>query len=209
MQKLHGTTDRMSPLRIARRYATALLKMAQEQGEHDRIYDELQQLRAVIQSSSELRAFLRNPIIRSERKRAVLDELFRSRVHPLLLHFLFLLVDKRREALLLDIITAYEELYFQYTDRLAVTVRSAIPLPEDLQERLITALHERTGKTIVPHFQVRPELLGGVQLQIGDTIIDGTLRHALKRLHQHLLQNIPAHWSSHSGQVSLPTNHEP
>jgi F-type H+-transporting ATPase subunit delta len=199
----------MSPLRIARRYATALLKLAQERGEHDRIYDELCWLRTVLRSSAELRAFLRNPIIREERKQAIVRELFSTRVSPLLLQFLHLLVDKRREALLPDIITAYEELYFQYTDRLAVTVRSAVPLEPELQERLVTILHERTGKTIVPTFLTVPELLGGVQLQIGDTVIDGTLRHALERLRRELLQHAPAHWQRSNGEVSPSTDHQP
>lgn len=199
----------MSPLRIARRYAAALLKLAQENGQHDEITAELQGLRTTLQSSAELRALLRNPIIRSERKRALLEALFHPRVSPLLFQFLQLVVDKRREALLPDIITAYEELYFQYTDRLAVTIRSAVPLDDDLRERIVALLHERTGKTIVPRFEVRPSLLGGAQLQIGDTLIDGSLRHALERLRQSILQHAPVFWHRQHNQGSLPTNHEP
>jgi F-type H+-transporting ATPase subunit delta len=199
----------MSPLRIARRYATALLKLAQEQQQHTTVYEELCWLRSLVQSSPELRAFLRNPVIRGERKRAIFHELFHGRVSPLLLQFLFLLVEKRREALLPTIITAYEELYFQYTDRLAVTVRSAVPLEEQLRERLLQALHERTGKTIVPTFDVEPDLLGGVQLQIGDTVIDGTLRHALQRLRSELLEHTPTAWLGSNGEGSLPTDHTP
>lgn len=199
----------MSPLRIARRYATALLKLAQESQEHERLYKELCWLRRTVQSSSELRAFLRNPIIRSEQKRAIIRELFAERVSPLLLQFLLLLVEKRREALLPEIITAYEELYYQYTDRLAVLVRSAVPLDAELQDQLVAALHERTGKTIVPSFTVDATLLGGVQLQIGDTVIDGTLRHALERLRRELLERMPVHWPRANADTSLPTNHEP
>ncbi|GBD06945.1 ATP synthase subunit delta, sodium ion specific [bacterium HR21] len=199
----------MSPLRIARRYATALLKLAQESQEHERIYEELCWLRRIVQSSSELRAFLRNPIIRSEQKRAVIRELLAPHVSPLLVQFLMLLIEKRREALLPDIIAAYEELYYQYTDRLAVLIRSAVPLEEELQARLVAALHERTGKTIVPSFAVDPTLLGGVQLQIGDTVIDGTLRHALERLRRELLERMPVHWLRTHGDVSLPTDHQP
>ena len=197
----------MSPLRIARRYATALLRLAQETGEHEQIYQELSWLRRILESSSELRAFLRNPIIRSEQKHAVIHQLFAERVSPLVLQFLLLLVSKRREALLPEIITAYEELYYQYTDRLPVTVRSAVPLEAALQEQLVAALQERTGKTIVPSFVVEPTLLGGIQLQIGDTVIDGTLRHALERLRRQLLERMPARWLR--SELSLPTDHEP
>ncbi|MCS6965604.1 MAG: F0F1 ATP synthase subunit delta, partial [Candidatus Kapabacteria bacterium] len=65
----------MSPSRIARRYATALLKLAQESGEHERVYEELCWLRTVVRRSSELRAFLRNPILRGERKQGLVEEL--------------------------------------------------------------------------------------------------------------------------------------
>ncbi|MCS6966863.1 MAG: ATP synthase F1 subunit delta, partial [Candidatus Kapabacteria bacterium] len=157
-------------------------------------YEELCWLRTVMRRSSELRAFLRNPILRGERKQGIVEELFRSRLSPLLLQFLLLLVDKRREPLLADIIAAYEELYYQYTDRLAVIVRSATPLDAELQERLLTALQERTGKTIVPTFVVVPDILGGIQLQTGDTVVDGTLRHALERLRRHLLEQAPLRW---------------
>ncbi|MCS7176797.1 MAG: ATP synthase F1 subunit delta [Candidatus Kapabacteria bacterium] len=199
----------MSPLRIARRYATALLRLAQEGSLHAQVYEELCWLRDLLRRSSELRAFLRNPVIRAERKRAVVTELFAGRLTPLLLQFLLLLVDKRREALLPEIITAYEELYFQYTDRLAVTVRSAIPLETPLQNRLVEALQERTGKTIVPIFAVDPTLIGGVQLQIGDTVIDGSLRHALERLRRDLHQKAPTRWLRSNGETSPLTDHKP
>ncbi len=181
----------MALLRIARRYATALLELAAEAGAHERIYEELQDVAAVLRSSGELRAVLRNPVIRTERKRAILEELFAGRVSELLLQFLRLLVEKRREPLLPDIIAAYEELFFEYTNRLAVIARSAIPLDEELQERLIQTLSERTGKQVLLRPEVRPELLGGIQIQIGDTVYDGTLQHALQRLRQQLLQELP------------------
>ncbi len=181
----------MALLRIARRYATALLELAAEAGAHERIYEELQDVATVLRSSGELRAVLRNPVIRTERKRAILEELFAGRVSELLLQFLRLLVEKRREPLLPDIIAAYEELFFEYTNRLAVIARSAIPLDEELQERLIQTLSERTGKQVLLRPEVRPELLGGIQIQIGDTVYDGTLQHALQRLRQQLLQELP------------------
>jgi F-type H+-transporting ATPase subunit delta len=155
----------MASLRIARRYATALLELAAEAGVHERIYEELQGVAAVLRASGELRAVLRNPVIRTERKRAILEELFAGRVSELLLQFLRLLVEKRREPLLPDIIVAYEELFFEHTNRLAVIARSAIPLDEELQERVIQILSERTGKQVLLRPEVRPELLGGLQIQ--------------------------------------------
>jgi len=183
----------MASLRIARRYATALLELAAEAGVHEPIYEELQHVAAVLRASGELRAVLRNPVIRTERKRAILEELFAGRVSELLLQFLRLLVEKRREPLLPDIITAYEELFFEHTNRLAVIARSAIPLDEELQERIIQILSERTGKQVLLRPEVRPELLGGLQIQIGDTVYDGTLQHALQRLRHELLRELPMH----------------
>jgi F-type H+-transporting ATPase subunit delta len=197
----------MASLRIARRYATALLELAAEAGVHERIYEELQGVAAVLRASGELRAVLRNPVIRTERKRAILEELFAGRVSELLLQFLRLLVEKRREPLLPDIIVAYEELFFEHTNRLAVIARSAIPLDEELQERVTQILSERTGKQVLLRPEVRPELLGGLQIQIGDTVYDGTLQHALQRLRQQLLQELPTH---HAFTASSPsTDHLP
>jgi F-type H+-transporting ATPase subunit delta len=97
----------MAHFRVARRYARALLTLAEEQKKLERIGSDVEKIWALVRASRELELFLQNPTIMKDKKTRALREIFSKTVDSLTLHFLLLLVAKGREKILMPIIEQF------------------------------------------------------------------------------------------------------
>lgn len=177
----------MAELSVVRRYARALFDTANRSGVIEQVEEDLKGIDQVLRTAPRLERVLRAPTISSERKRELLKDVFGSRVSPLTLRFLLLAVDRRRETILADMSAEYSRLADVYRNIQAVDVTSATPMTDAERERLAGSLARRTGKRIVLRVHIEPEILGGLVVRMGDTIIDGSVRTRLAQLRQHLL----------------------
>ncbi len=173
-------------IRVARRYASALFRAALNANALQRVSEDLQRLQQMMQASDALRAFLHSPLIPRDRKKQRVEELFRHEFQPFTMQLLALVIEKRREAQLEAICEEFVRLYEAHHGIARATIYSAVPLTHDEQRRLLHKLENSTGKQIIPTFEVDPTLIGGVRVRIGDYQIDGSIRGALERLHEHV-----------------------
>ena len=177
----------MANARIARRYAIALHDSAVEAGTDQQVHQDLKNIQEIIASSKELRIVLKSPVIQHWKKKAALKEIFAKSVSPMTANFVDLLTDKGREASLEEIVKVYNELYNEEKGLLPVEVTTAVTMENDLREKLVKNLEQRTQKRILPKFNVDPALKGGVVLKVGDMVMDGSLRHQLKKMYEELV----------------------
>lgn len=177
----------MADISIARRYARALFDVAQQDGTTERVETDLETIDALLRTSPNLLRVLRAPTIGREQKKALVRRLFESQVSNLTLRFLFLLIDKRREAVLPEVNREFRALSYEAHNILPVTARVATRLTPEERTRLTQILSRRTGKTVELSEEVDPGLIGGVVLRLGDTIIDGSVAGQLRRLRQQLI----------------------
>ena len=178
------------PSAVAHRYARALVDIVMASGSPLKPEDTVTQLAAVealIRESPELRTALLTPAIQNSRKRAVmaklLDELGAA---PLIRNFVYVVIDHRRIAAIADIREAFE---LQLDERLGFVraeISSAATLNEQLGAGLEAELAKLTGKRMRLHFDVDPDLLGGVVARIGSTVYDGSVRGELRQLGRRL-----------------------
>ncbi|OYT70471.1 MAG: ATP synthase F1 subunit delta [Armatimonadetes bacterium CP1_7O] len=180
----------MVDVRVARRYARALFEVALKQQQLQQTADDLTALRRLMEQSSELRTFFYSPLIPRDRKIARLREALSTQVQLHILRLLELLVEKRREKFLVAVCDEFQRLQEAHQGVVRATIVSAVPLTADEQNALVQKLEQSTGKRIIPTFEVQPELIGGVRVQMGDYQIDGTLRGALDRLRDHIMLEI-------------------
>lgn len=176
---------------VARNYAETLLALAQKHGgtatveEFGRALDGVVELLA---AEPRVRAFFESPGVTPEEKQRAMRASFDGRVPPLFLRFLLLVVEKRRERRIREIAQAYQGL----VDELLGRVRAEITLPEAadpaLQGELVAWLERRTGKRVVPEFRADADLLGGVVVQIGEEVLDGSVRRGLSELRRRMLR---------------------
>ena len=176
----------MAELSVVRRYARALFDTAQKSQAVQQVEDDLKSVDQSLRAAPQLQKVLRAPTIAGARKRELVQRVFGSRVSPLTLKFLTLVIDRRRETILTDVFPEFERLANEARNLLLVQFTSAVELTDAERDALVQALKARTGKNIQARVAVDPSLLGGVVVRMGDTVIDGSVRAKLLQLRAHL-----------------------
>lgn len=167
---------------IARVYAETLLRRADRLGELEAVDESLTSFDEVLGAEARLRRFLTAPQVPSGEKQALLENVFADRLHPEVLGFLDLVVDKHREAILPEIGDAWRRLLDERAGRRSAVVSTAVAIDDDTLAKIRGALEDVTGKTIVIRQEVESELIGGVVIRTGDTVIDGSVKRRLAAL---------------------------
>ncbi len=182
----------MSAYRVARRYAEAAYGLAEEQKLGERFAADLAVIQETIRSSREFVAFLKSPVISSDRKRTILSELFKSRLSGFTVNFLNLLVEKGREDLLGDIAGEYFRLRDDRQGLVTLDVRAAAEMNSDQQKAIVSRFESLTGKKVRAAFSIDAELKGGFVARIGDTVYDGSLLRQLELLRERFAEGVPS-----------------
>jgi F-type H+-transporting ATPase subunit delta len=173
---------------LARTYADALLNAADANGEMDAVVDELQELVDDVWSAQPRLASFLTSTTAQEAKDAVIVKVFEGRALPTLTNFLRVLNRHGRLDLLPRIAAEARSRFDVRRNRIAVTVRSAVPLEDQERSSLSDRLSSMTGATPVVRFEVNPDLLGGLVVQVGDDVFDASLRSQLNQLRRSLVE---------------------
>ena len=172
---------------LARRYAGALFRAAKDADAIDNVESDLGLISYTLQAAPRLREALAHPLIPPARKKEIVAELFEGAIQDVTLHFLGLLIDKRREEVLEDVEPEYVRLANEFQNIMPVVVTSAVPLTSDEVAGLQAKLAEFTGKKVELELEEDPSLIGGLVVRISDTVIDGSVRGYLASLKDRLL----------------------
>jgi len=176
---------------VARRYAQALIEVADEAGAIDQVGTDLQSFAQVLDAhEGMLGDALSSPVFTTEERGAVLDGVLpKLSLHPLAANLLRLVNDKRRFPVLRDIVTAYGELADERAGRQQVLVTTAEPLTPQVEAEIRQALEKSTGKTVRLTTKVDPSLLGGLVAKVGGTVYDSSLRTRLDQIKHALVSS--------------------
>ncbi|AGY58478.1 ATP synthase F1 subunit delta [Gloeobacter kilaueensis] len=169
---------------IALRYAEALKDLGlSEEGLLDEFGRTTEALLEVLDANPELERLLATPLVSLADKKRVLAQIFEGKVHPYVLNFLQLLVDRRRIGFLRPICNQFQILLRKLQQVTLAEVISAVPLSQEQQEALLARIQTRTSaRRVELRTRINPELLGGMIIKIGDEIIDASLRGQLRKL---------------------------
>lgn len=165
-----------------RAYATAVLEVARAEGLLDQVEDELFRFARVLETNDELRQALTDQALPAERRDAIVEDLLSNRALPLTVAVVAFVVAAGRARDLPDIIAEFVERAAASRQRAVAEVRSFAPLDADQLARLAQALSTNLGKQVEVKVVVDKSVLGGVMAKVGDTVIDGTVRHRLDQL---------------------------
>lgn len=160
---------------IAKEYATALFALAIEQGEEKAYLDALDLMAAALKDDADCLEFLASPGIPLSERHAVLEAAFGENLPEYTVSFIKLLCEKGRIRSFFDSVEEYRRL-FQVRESLATAkVTSAVPLTEKEKEALKLKLENISKNTVELICTVDPTILGGVIVEIGGRIMDGSL----------------------------------
>jgi ATP synthase F1 delta subunit len=172
---------------IARVYAEALFQAAKEAKKLDVIREQLGEFADALESNAELRLFLFSPYFSSQEKIDGLRKAL-SGAEPELVNFLDLLNEKHRMPAIFRIRRRFEELWAKENRRLTVTVTSAVDLDPEVVERIGSEIEKQTGQTVELSSSVDDDILGGLVLQVGNMVLDASIRNRLEKLRKSVAQ---------------------
>lgn len=180
----------MKQTRAARRYAQALMDLAEETKSLDRITEDLQFLRRMMRESRDFIVFLKSPIIKKERKRQIMTELFAKQISGETLSFVDLLAEKGREDILDQIIEQFFILHDERLGIVALDVRAAVEFDADQRRRLEQRFEQLTKKKIRMAISLDKQLRGGFVARVGDTVYDGSVKRQLELLREKFAEGV-------------------
>jgi F-type H+-transporting ATPase subunit delta len=174
---------------IARVYAEALFEVAKEKGKLDAIRDQLGKVADALERDRELAVFFFSPYFSSAEKR---DGIERAVVdaEPELTNFLELLVEKHRMPVIFRIRRLFDEMWAQENKLLEVTLTSAVELDPEIVRRVGEEIEKQTDRKVQLQSRVDDQLVGGLVLQVGNMVLDGSIRNRLEKLRKEVAQAV-------------------
>jgi F-type H+-transporting ATPase subunit delta len=166
-------------------YAEALLEAAGEKGRLAEVREDLASFAEAVESSDELRSFLRNPQIEPHVKREALAELLAD-ADELVRNFLLLLAEKGRVAEVDEVHSEFERLIAQEARILELELTTAVELSDEDAAQLVNRIEDAAGRRVEATRRVDPGIIGGIVVQAGSRRLDASVRGRLNRLRQEL-----------------------
>jgi len=165
-------------------YADAAYSIARAEGNLAEVEDELFRLARVFESSDELRSALTDPHLPASRRQQIVEDLLEGRTTATTLAIVSMIVGAGRAADLPKIAKDLVERSAADKGEAVAEVRSAVPLTEAQLARLSEALKARTNLDVTIKNVIDPTVMGGIVTQVGDSVLDGTVRTRLNQLRE-------------------------
>lgn len=163
-------------------YADALFGVARAEGTLGDVEEELFRFSLALEGSDELRGALTDAHVPAARRQQIIEDLLGNDALPVTVALVSMVVGAGRARDLPAIVRQLVERSAAEANKAVAEVRSAIPLDADQRDRLAQALNHATGKQVEVKVIVDPSVLGGIVAQVGDTVIDGSVRSRLEQL---------------------------
>jgi len=179
----------MSDYRVAYRYAKSLIDLAEEQGNLNRVHEDLVLFKKVADQNRDFRLMLRNPLIDPRKKIKIVLQIFKDKISDLTIMFIEIVGKKSRESLLPEVSKVFLDLYNQKMGIITANVTTKFKLDDKLRAQFTNIVKERMGASKVElHERIDPELIGGYILRVGDLQIDNSLDSRLNALKLQLIR---------------------
>jgi F-type H+-transporting ATPase subunit delta len=174
---------------LAQVYGRSLFQVALEHGRVDELREQLGQFADALDQHRELAVFFFSPYFSSQEKRDALDTLLDG-ADEIFINFLALLIENHRMPVIFRIRHEYERLWDEENRTLPVQITSAIASDDATTESLGRTIGERAGRKVTLAARVDPDILGGIIIRVGNSILDASIRNRLEQLRRHVAQGV-------------------
>jgi F-type H+-transporting ATPase subunit delta len=166
---------------IASVYARSLFEVAKEQDKLDKIHDELGEFADALNGSRELQVFLFSPYFSTKEKSEGLDKAI-SGADETFVNFLKLLIEKHRMPVVFRVRAELDKLWEDENRLLPVRITSAVELPKSTVKQIGDRIAEQTDRKVDLAADVDPDILGGIVVRVGNSVLDASIRNRLENL---------------------------
>jgi ATP synthase F1 delta subunit len=166
---------------IAVVYARSLFEVAKEQDKLDVVRDQFGAFADALSETRELQVFFFSPYFSTQEKEDGLDKAV-SGADPVVVNFLKLLIEKHRMPVVFRIRANFDRRWEDENRLLPVEITSAVELDEKIAKQLGDRIAEQTGRNVELSSRVEPDILGGIVVQVGNSVLDASVRNRLEQL---------------------------
>lgn len=177
--------------RLASRYAKSLIDIAQEQNVLEAILGDMELIQQVCHSSRDFVLMLKSPVVKADKKLAILNSILEGKVQKLTLAFMALLVNKGREIYLPEIAEVFSQQYKELKNIKTVHLTTAVAMDENLQRMIYdkVAASLKEGQVELKT-KVDEDLIGGFVLEVGDKLFDASVKRDLTDIRNQFTKNL-------------------
>lgn len=170
---------------LAKRYAEAYVGFARENQKIAKIVEEAKDLKTIIRNNPELRSFVENPEITFTEKCIFIEDVLDDHFSKEMRQFLKLLLSKRRIELMVEVVD-YIRTHYSHAEAIDALIKTSYPLDLEVIQKIENKLEKRFKRKLNFYLDLDASLLGGIQVTVGNTIIDGSVRRRLDELRDKL-----------------------
>lgn len=175
---------------VASRYAKSLIDLSAEKKQLEETRTDMKLVQQVCDENHDFVVLLNSPIIKTDKKVAILNSVFEGKISKLSLSFLNLLSKKRRENFIPEIAKEYDEQYKAKKNITTAVVKTAVALDANLKKRVLEIVKQSNGGAEIELIEkVDPTIIGGFILSISDKQLDQSVKSKLGDLRKNLLSN--------------------
>ncbi|OQP50949.1 ATP synthase F1 subunit delta [Niastella yeongjuensis] len=176
--------------RLAARYAKSLIDLANEKNQVEPVYKDMLFLQALCKDSRDFLNLLRSPVVKADKKVAIVEAVTKGKISELTNVFNRLLINKGRESNLPEVITSFIDQYKQQKGIHTVKLTTAVPVTEEMKKQIIGQVQKQTKMDNIDlKTTVNEEIIGGFVLEIGDQLIDASVVYDLNKIKAQFMNN--------------------
>ena len=179
----------MAHSRVVSRYAEALFQLAGERGSLKEMYSNAIALLNMCGNSREFLVFLKNPVIKGEKKKAVIEKIFENQFSTTFNDFIRLIITNKREIYLIEIVKSFIKIYKQSLNILDAEVVTAVSLNDQSKESMKAFIAKISGAENVELVnKIDTNIIGGFRLKFDDKLMDSSVVHDLEKIRKQIVK---------------------
>jgi ATP synthase F1 delta subunit len=172
---------------IAAVYARSLFEVAKDQDKLDVVRDQLGEFADALNETRELQVFFFSPYFSTQEKEDGLERAVAD-ADPVVLNFLKLLIEKHRMPVIFRVRADFERMWEEENKLLPVEITSAVELDQEIVTQLGDRISEQTGRKVELSSRVEPDIVGGIVVQVGNSVLDASVRNRLDQLRRQVVK---------------------
>jgi F-type H+-transporting ATPase subunit delta len=175
--------------KVAKRYASAIFQIAKEKNNLDVILNDFRLIMVTIEQSRDFENLLMSPVVNYSKKVQIFNEIFANKIDAITFEFIKLLINKKRDYFISQIIEQFIVLYNKHNNLTPVEILSAIELDDDTKSKVNNKISSALNLKIIPNFRVNKNLKGGIKIQVDDWVYDASISTKLENIRESLISN--------------------
>ena len=179
----------MEGTRVASRYAKSFIDLTMEQGVLEQAYADMKCIVDLCKANHEFVIFLKSPIIKTDKKQAVLTEVFGAKLNKVTSSYIKLITSKKREIYLSEIATEFVNQYKEKKKILTAVVTTASGIDDVTRKKIIEVVKGIGNSDVVIEEKINKDIIGGFIIRVGDKQMDASIARKLNSLKRTFKEN--------------------